>query len=203
TENYELKTPGPRRILRPPTPGIAFHRCGKDCGKAGVSMTELWASIVRNLEGKLDARELKTWFAPTRELSLDQAPGAAPTLRVAVPNRVFADWIERRHAGALSREAAAAGLPDLHFSFEPEGGDGVLETPATAASPMSHGLVLNPRFTFDTFVVGSSNQFAHAAARAVAESPSRSYNPLFLYGGLGPGKPPLVPASGPARLRPR
>src|SRR5262249_52319609 len=183
TENYELKTPGPRRILRPPTPGIAFHRCGKGCGKAGVSMTELWASIVRNLEGKLDARELKTWFAPTRELSLEQVPGSAPTLRVAVPNRVFADWIERRHPAALSPEAAAAGLPDLHFPFGPGAAEPALAASPAAAPPLSHGLVLNPRFTFDTFVVGSSNQFAHAAARAVAETPSRSYNPLFLYGG--------------------
>jgi chromosomal replication initiator protein len=156
-------------------------------------MTDLWASIVRSLEGKLDARELKTWFTPTRQLSLEQGAGAAPTLRIAVPNRVFADWIERRHAAALSREAAAAGLPDLLFQFEAEGGEGTPEPPAPPP-PASHGLVLNPRFTFETFVVGSSNQFAHAAARAVAETPSRSYNPLFLYGGVGLGKTHLMHA---------
>jgi len=159
-----------------------------------VAMSDLWTSIVKNLEGKVDARELKTWFAPTRELSLEQVPGSAPTLRVAVPNRVFADWIERRHAAALSREAAAAGLPDLHFSFEPEAAEPALDASPAAAPPLSHGLVLNPRFTFDTFVVGSSNQFAHAAARAVAETPSRSYNPLFLYGGVGLGKTHLMHA---------
>ncbi len=156
-------------------------------------MTDLWASIVRSLEGKLDARELKTWFAPTRQLSLEQAAGAAPTLRVAVPNRVFADWIERRHSAALVREAAAVGLPDLLFRFEAEAGEGGVEIPAPAP-PASHGLILNPRFTFETFVVGSSNQFAHAAARAVAETPSRSYNPLFLYGGVGLGKTHLMHA---------
>ena len=155
-------------------------------------MTDLWASIVKSLEGKLDSRELKTWFAPTRQLSLEQVAGAAPMLRVTVPNRVFADWIERRHAEALSREAAAAGLPDLVFSFE-TAEEPAPETPA-AAPPASHGLVLNPRFTFETFVVGSSNQFAHAAARAVAETPSRSYNPLFLYGGVGLGKTHLMHA---------
>ncbi|HTD52669.1 MAG TPA: chromosomal replication initiator protein DnaA, partial [Thermoanaerobaculia bacterium] len=155
-------------------------------------MTDLWASIVKSLEGKLDARELKTWFAPTRQLSLEQVAGAAPMLRVTVPNRVFADWIERRHAEALSREAAAAGLPDLVFSFETA--DETAPEPSAPAPPASHGLVLNPRFTFETFVVGSSNQFAHAAARAVAETPSRSYNPLFLYGGVGLGKTHLMHA---------
>jgi len=157
-------------------------------------MSDLWTSIVKNLEGKVDARELKTWFAPTRQVSLEKE-GVTPILTVAVPNHVFADWIERRHAALLSREAAAAGMPDLKISF-------ALETAVAAAQPAaspppppaSSGFVLNPRFTFESFVVGSSNQFAHAAARAVAETPSRSYNPLFLYGGVGLGKTHLVHA---------
>jgi chromosomal replication initiator protein len=158
-------------------------------------MNDLWNSIVRKLEGKLDAKELKTWFAPTQQLSFHKGlPGTAPLLTVSVPSSVFADWIKTRHGALLAQEAAAAGFPRLSFRFE----SGSIEKPPTEAGSVSpapgRGLVLNPRYTFDTFVVGSSNQFAHAAARAVAESPSRSYNPLFLYGGVGLGKTHLMHA---------
>ena len=162
-------------------------------------MQDLWGSILRNLEGKLDSKELKTWFAPTRQVGFDQVAGS-PTLRVAVPNRVFVDWIETRHGDLLGKAASDAGYPALAILFEspvaavapsPEGS---APEPAPLSAPASRGLVLNPRFTFDAFVVGSSNQFAHAAARAVAETPSRSYNPLFLYGGVGLGKTHLMHA---------
>jgi chromosomal replication initiator protein len=155
-------------------------------------MTEVWRSIVKSLEGKLDTKELKTWFEPTRQLAFEPRAGA-PALRVAVPSRLFADWIETRHGELLSKEAAAAGFPGLAIHFEPAGGD-TLPMEAPLPSAAARGLILNPRFTFDTFVVGSSNQFAHAAARAVAETPSRSYNPLFLYGGVGLGKTHLMHA---------
>src|SRR5262249_60775306 len=83
--------------------------------------------------------------------------------------------------------------PGPSIRFEPDSPEGATKEPAAATQTVQPGLVLNPRFTFDTFVVGSSNQFAHAAARAVAETPSRSYNPLFLYGGVGLGKTHLMP----------
>jgi chromosomal replication initiator protein len=157
-------------------------------------MTDLWASLVKQLDGKLDAKELKTWFAPTRQIALEEHPGMAATLRVAVPSRVFADWITTRHQGLLATAAEAQGVAGLSIRFEPDTPEPAPKEPP--ASPAAHapGLVLNPRYTFDTFVVGSSNQFAHAAARAVAETPSRSYNPLFLYGGVGLGKTHLMHA---------
>ncbi|HTO86950.1 MAG TPA: chromosomal replication initiator protein DnaA [Thermoanaerobaculia bacterium] len=154
-------------------------------------MTEIWTSIVKRLEEKLDPKELKTWFAPTRQVAFESGP-EVPSLTVAVPSRVFAEWIETRHGALLSEEAAAAGLPGLAFRFEPAVPAPQAE-PAAPPPPVSR-LILNPRFTFESFVVGSSNQFAHAAARAVAESPSRSYNPLFLYGGVGLGKTHLMHA---------
>jgi chromosomal replication initiator protein len=157
-------------------------------------MGEIWRSIVKGLEGKLDSKELKTWFEPTRQLGFDTARNPA-SLSVSVPNRVFAEWIQARHGELLSREAAAAGFPGLAIRFEPTAGEreATRETPPPPPAS-SQGLILNPRFTFDSFVVGSSNQFAHAAARAVAEGPSRSYNPLFLYGGVGLGKTHLMHA---------
>jgi chromosomal replication initiator protein len=156
-------------------------------------MTEIWNSILKGLEEKLDPKELKTWFAPTRQVAFEPGPGS-PCVTVAVPNRVFAEWIESRHGDLLSREAAAAGLPGLAIRFEPAVAGGPPTAEPLPPVPAPRPLVLNPRYTFDTFVVGSSNQFAHAAARAVAESPSRSYNPLFLYGGVGLGKTHLMHA---------
>jgi chromosomal replication initiator protein len=156
-------------------------------------MSEIWSSIVKSLEGKLDPKELKTWFAPTRQVSLEETADSRKALTVSVPSPVFADWIRGRHGDLLAREAAAAGFPNLDFRFQAASIEiPALPSHATPAPP--RGLVLNPRFTFDSFVVGSSNQFAHAAARAVAEIPSRSYNPLFLYGGVGLGKTHLVHA---------
>jgi chromosomal replication initiator protein len=158
-------------------------------------MKDLWKTILARLENRLDARELKTWFEPTRELSFVDRPGS-PALTVSVPSVVFADWISSRHGALLSEAAAEIGVPGLAIRYEPLPAP---SSPAPAAAPapavtVSRGLVLNPRFTFDTFVVGPSNQFAHAAARAVGESPSRSYNPLFLYGGVGLGKTHLMHA---------
>ena len=156
-------------------------------------MTEIWSSILKQVEDKLDPKELKTWFGPTRQVQFDQTAGAG-VLTVSVPSRVFADWIASKHGALLAREAAAAGFPELEIRFEAGSGEPAVAAtpPAATAAPRPHPA--NPRFTFDNFVVGSSNQFAHAAARAVAESPSRSYNPLFLYGGVGLGKTHLMHA---------
>jgi chromosomal replication initiator protein len=157
------------------------------------TMTEIWGSILKQIEGKLDPKELKTWFGPTRQVDFDSSSGA-PILTVSVPSRVFADWIESRHGELLGRGAEAAGHPGLEIRFEASAEEPVALPPASTAPPPVRGQTPHPRFTFDTFVVGSSNQFAHAAARAVAEQPSRSYNPLFLYGGVGLGKTHLMHA---------
>ncbi|HWZ86342.1 MAG TPA: chromosomal replication initiator protein DnaA [Thermoanaerobaculia bacterium] len=158
-------------------------------------MTEIWTSILKHIEGKLDPKELKTWFGPTRQVSFDSTAGAG-VLTISVPSRVFADWIESRHGDLLAREAAAVGYPELTIRFEAIGPESHEVAAATVAAQTAPGRVSasNPRFTFENFVVGNSNQFAHAAARAVAESPSRSYNPLFLYGGVGLGKTHLMHA---------
>ena len=74
-------------------------------------MSEIWSSIVKKLDGKLDPKELKTWFAPTRQVSFEEAGGSRPSLTVSVPSPAFADWIRGRHGDLLAREAAAAGFP--------------------------------------------------------------------------------------------
>jgi chromosomal replication initiator protein len=157
--------------------------------------------MIQRLEGKLDGKELKTWFEPTRQISLAGGPNSAD-LTVSVPSRVFADWISSRHGALLSEASASLGFPHMRIHYEPAGSAAAPAAPSPSAAPPGvRGLFLNPRYTFDSFVVGSSNQFAHAAARAVAESPSRAYNPLFLYGGVGLGKTHLMHAIAQESLR--
>lgn len=158
----------------------------------------VWNRLLAALEPEIEDKEFRTWFLPTRFAGESEIDGRK-VWTITVPNAVFADWILSHHTEALERAAGKAGLAPLDFRFEPEGES---HRPATAApSPMPVGI--NPRYTFENFVVGSSNQFAHAAARAVAEAPSRSYNPLFLYGGVGLGKTHLMQAIAHEILRQR
>ena len=175
-----------------PNPQV-FHSLRKSCGKVRGTVTDLWNSIIRKLEGRLDGKELKTWFEPTRQLSFAGDPGAAQ-LVVSVPSSVFAEWIASRHGALLNETSASLGFPNLTIRYEPATGLFAPPPPRPLPPPASRGQLLSHRFTFDTFVVGTSNQFAHAAARAVAESPARTYNPLFLYGGVGLGKTHLMHA---------
>jgi chromosomal replication initiator protein len=126
-----------------------------------------------------------------------------------VPNTLFKDWLTKHYSGVLAEAMSEVKRPNLVVSFvadsPSESTPGVQLSvheaaiaesgpalPSTSPSPAG----LNPRYTFDSFIVGSSNQFAHAACRAVAEAPSRSYNPLFIYGGVGLGKTHLMHAVG-------
>ncbi|MCB1009896.1 MAG: ATP-binding protein, partial [Acidobacteria bacterium] len=113
-------------------------------------------------------------------------------LVLVAPNARFVHAIEESYRHLIDREAAAVADELLQVFLTADDG---LDERASAAAPAPIER-LNPKYTFETFVVGSSNQFAHAAARAVAESPSRSYNPLFLYGPVGLGKTHLLHAIG-------
>jgi chromosomal replication initiator protein len=149
----------------------------------------LWDEVLRRVEAKVNRHSFATWFRPTTLLSSDEA-----TLRVGVPNGQFRDWLTKNYMGVLLEALAEAGHGDLRIVFEEIGEEApVTVPPAGAERDAPH---LNPKYTFESFVVGSSNQFAHAAARAVAEIPSKSYNPLFIYGGVGLGKTHLMHAIG-------
>src|SRR4249919_3968114 len=142
----------------------------------------LWEQILARVETKVNRHSFYTWFKPTTFIGADSR-----TITVRVPNPLFKDWLTKHYSGLIAEALGEVQKPGLDVSFVAEphadaalvtmgGGEESLplETEAAlAAGPGPAGL--NPRYTFDTFIVGSSNQFAHAACRAVAEAPSRSY----------------------------
>jgi chromosomal replication initiator protein len=161
----------------------------------------LWDEILARIETKVNRHSFYTWFRPTSFIAEDRT-----SVTVRVPSGLFKDWLTKHYSGVIGEAMSELKRPNLavHFlSDVPSDNPSVelsaaevsaLETGATATVPGPAGL--NPRYTFDTFIVGTSNQFAHAACRAVAEAPSRSYNPLFIYGGVGLGKTHLMHAVG-------
>ena len=169
------------------------------CG-AGMEVS-IWDQILSRIETKINRHSFYTWFKPT-SLVLD----TGGSISVRVPNQLFKDWLGKHYSMVLSEALTEVHRPETSLVFLPEG------VPATAAAPAAVVAEverqdppppgprrvgsLNERYTFDTFIVGPSNQFAHAACRAVAEAPSRSYNPLFIYGGVGLGKTHLMHAIG-------
>jgi chromosomal replication initiator protein len=168
----------------------------------------LWDEILARVETKVNRHSFYTWFKPTSFVAEDPA-----AVTVRVPNPLFKDWLTKHYAGVISEAMGELRKGGLLVNFIADvQGDGVpvpLSAEETAAFesgelplPSASGAAgLNPRYTFDSFIVGPSNQFADAACRAVAEAPSRSYNPLFIYGGVGLGKTHLMHAIGHYVLR--
>ena len=158
----------------------------------------LWDQVLARIETKVNRHSFYTWFKPTS--FVDEQSG---TVRVRVPNALFRDWLTKHYSSVIGEALQEVDRPSAAISFVTE--DAVMaappaelpvepdtDEPETGEEPGS----LSPRYSFDTFIVGPSNQFAHAASRAVAEAPARSYNPLFIYGGVGLGKTHLMHAIG-------
>jgi len=158
-----------------------------------------WDKFLEHVKARVSINTFTTWFQPTR---LHRAEGE--TLYIQIPSAVFRQVLTRTYGDIIKAVFHEIGTPNVKVQYvcgEDEQGQA-----ATAAAPAKTGQAkldfessdhqLNPRYTFDTFVVGKSNEFAHAASRAVAEQPSKAYNPLFLYGGVGMGKTHLMHAIG-------
>jgi chromosomal replication initiator protein len=158
-----------------------------------------WEQIKRILEEKLTRDAFLNWIAGTA--LLDQN---GDSIRVSVPDAATRDCMEFDYSEAVQSAIADLMLPVKRVLYIVTGdgkANGHHPAAASDAQPnqdsFSHAVVqLNPRFSFQSFVVGPCNQFAHAAAQAVADMPSRSYNPLFIYGGVGMGKTHLMHAIG-------
>jgi chromosomal replication initiator protein len=163
---------------------------------------ELWQKLSAVLKPQVSSDTFKRWFAALELISVDE-----DTLTFRVPNNIYKYWIESNHMAALQNAIAVAlGAPRAVKFLAP------LE-PLTEAIPEEISLAegkeaargsksaastlgLNPRNTFESFVVGPNNEIAHAASLAVAQSPAKTYNPLFIYGGVGLGKTHLMQAIG-------
>jgi chromosomal replication initiator protein len=155
----------------------------------------LWDKVLQHTERRVNPHSFATWFRPTR-----QERAEAGRLIIRVPTRMFSKRLKETYGELLSAVLAEIGQPDMMLDFICADSEPAASHPApTAQAKLDFDAAdaqLNPRYTFDRFIVGSSNQFAHAAAVAVAEQPSKSYNPLFLYGGVGLGKTHLMQAIG-------
>jgi chromosomal replication initiator protein len=161
-------------------------------GRVGVGMNQ-WDRILHHVERRVNPHSFNTWFRPTRLESAEEG-----RIVVRVPTRLFRKRLTETYGQILQGVLVEVGMENARIEYicvEQDAQEGV---PASQArldfDSVSHQL--NPRYTFDSFVVGGSNQFAHAAAQAVADQPSKSYNPLFLYGGVGLGKTHLMQAIG-------
>jgi chromosomal replication initiator protein len=174
----------------------------------GMAGANPWVRVLDALQKKVNRTSYETWLKPTR---YDRAEG--PTLFVRVPNPEFCH-IGDRYGDLISEAIDDLGLGFREVEFVTDEAQRKAGQPAAPAEnsappekasvgPVSQGRFdwdgaaqLNPKYTFDDFVTGAGNQFAQAAARAVAEKPSKAYNPLFLYGGVGMGKTHLMQAIG-------
>jgi len=165
--------------------------------------SRIWQKLSLALKPEVSADTFKRWFS---SVELIQANDEALTFRV--PNNIYQFWIESNYMNALQAAVVAAlGAPrDIKFSTSERAGsiapetaamvDAVKEAAAENRDSKGSAVGLNPRNTFDSFVIGPNNEIAHAASLAVAQSPARTYNPLFIYGGVGLGKTHLMQAIG-------
>jgi chromosomal replication initiator protein len=168
------------------------------------SAERIWGSAQEQLRSMLSADTYNLWFAPLRACALEGS-----TLVLEVANDFCEVWLKDNYMGLLQDVLTVASGKQLQVKFKVSAGAGTTTTqnPAPAAkakalepaherSPNHADLNFNPKNTFETFVVGNNNNFAAAAALAVAQAPGKSYNPLFLYGGVGLGKTHLLHAIG-------
>jgi chromosomal replication initiator protein len=164
--------------------------------------TNIWEAVLARIETKVNRHSFYTWFKPTAFVADREG-----RLVVRVPNTLFRDWLTKHYSAVLGealREVERAGASVEFVTEETASAPEppviiptvAIDAPSDEELPDSAPGGLAPRYSFDTFIVGPSNQFAHAASRAVAEAPSRSYNPLFIYGGVGLGKTHLMHAIG-------
>ena len=160
----------------------------------------IWDHVLARIETKVNRHSFYTWFKPALFVE-----DSGNTIKVRVPNSLFRDWLTKHYSGVVSEALSEVDRAGTSIAFVTDTGDTLsigsapqveLAAPNVPEKPAIKPGGLNPRCSFGTFVVGSSNQFAHAACRAVAEAPSRSYNPLFIYGGVGLGKTHLMHAIG-------
>lgn len=172
-----------------------------------MNADQAWQSVLGQLQMEMPRASFDTWVRDTRPVGYDNG-----TITIGVRNAYARDWLESRLASTVNRLLIGIMDSNVSVSFAVSQGeesvqqgdvepfDQTLGRPATASidntpsESRARNASLNPRYTFESYVVGSGNRLAHAACLAVAEKPARAYNPLFVYGGVGLGKTHLLHA---------
>lgn len=166
-----------------------------------MSIDIVWQETLQYIQKKVPKQVYDTWFIPVH---LDRIENS--TAHIGVPNKFFGEWLDT-HYGSLLAEAMTTArggeLMTVAFTVREKGATPQSEPQTLMNGPRGvmqskprRGIQLNPKYIFKNFVVGAGNQFAHAACMAVAEQPGHTYNPLFIYGGVGLGKTHLLNAIG-------
>ncbi|MDD4939280.1 MAG: chromosomal replication initiator protein DnaA [Candidatus Omnitrophica bacterium] len=160
-------------------------------------MFKAWDQIKEHLRDKLGKSAFETWINP---LQLRPQEDNKEGLTLQAPDKFFRDWVEQHYKRIIEEEAASCLKEGVQVAFEvnPQAAaqaaeTGIRQSPGKTKD-LRESFALNPRYTFENFVVGSSNRHAHAYSLAVADSPAKAYNPLFIYGGVGLGKTHLMQA---------
>ncbi|MCM3217339.1 chromosomal replication initiator protein DnaA [Niallia taxi] len=162
------------------------------------NIADLWDKALGNIEKKISKPSFDTWLKATKAHALQ-----GDSLIVTAPNEFARDWLEERYSQLISDILYEITGEELGVKFiiprnqkEEEFDLQISSKQKKKEEETTEQTILNSKYTFDTFVIGSGNRFAHAASLAVAEAPAKAYNPLFIYGGVGLGKTHLMHAIG-------
>ena len=161
-----------------------------------VDLSSIWDKILEETKQEIGERAFENWFRQTKLSSITEE-----SLVIEVPSNFFKDWIYDHYRDTLNISILKTIGKVIPVQFEVKesavnpGHGAPKKTTIPEKPPQKKPFYLNPRYTFEGFVVGSSNRFAHAATLAIAESPAKAYNPLFIYGGVGLGKTHLMQAA--------
>ncbi len=180
-----------------PKPGLCFSSNLERDRHLTMANVDIWQQLLKSVETRISRQNFEIWFGQIRPIAILE-----DEIRLEVPNRYFKDWITDNYRDLIHSELeritnrpyrlSFTYADDSHGGEVSERGEALEETYLDTEDHFD----LSPDKTFDTFVVGSSNQFAHAAARAVADNPAQTYNPLFIFGTVGLGKTHLLNAIG-------
>lgn len=160
-------------------------------------LEEVWNKSLSKIEESVGNNIIDLWFRPIKLTQVKEQ-----NVTIDIPNRFFKDWIEDNYPDIIAETIGSIlGMPvTVRFriaeKIDPDVKKMDMRLESRRQKLASRGIYLNPKYTFENFVTGPSNQFAHAAAKAVAEAPGKTYNPLFIYGGVGLGKTHLITAIG-------
>jgi chromosomal replication initiator protein len=157
------------------------------------NLTQAWAAAQNTLKEKLGATVFETWILP-----LKINPAEKGELCLEAPDMFFKEWVEKNYSQLIAETLKTASNEQLKLYITagvPGKGENKIIAPEPIKTKEAYASInLNPRYTFENFVIGPSNRHAHAYALAVSESPAKAYNPLFIYGGVGLGKTHLIQA---------